>query len=194
MLKALLTARDVSAQWTVEPPCGDFLGDFTRSYGGQLHGLALACLVAATRYRHVESTIDPALSSGGLLISDRYLASSLVLQRLDGVPMDFLLLLNDHVPKPDLAVILTASPETITARIARAGITHRFQADLEAPTREVQLYRGAADILEDLDARVLVIDSTAVPPSEVARRIADALPAVPLPSDVSATTPTPQES
>ncbi|MFE5190272.1 dTMP kinase [Streptomyces sp. NPDC056628] len=192
-LKALLTARDVSAQWTTEPPRGDFLGDFTRSHGGQLHGLALACLVAATRYRHVETTIDPALSSGDLLISDRYLASSLVLQRLDGVPMDFLLLLNDHVPKPDLAVILTASPETITARITRAGITHRFRADPEAPAREVQLYRDAANILEDLNTRVLVIDSTAIPPSEVARRIADALPAVPLPSDASATTPTPQE-
>ncbi|MFE1465182.1 dTMP kinase [Streptomyces nigra] len=192
-LKALLTARDVSAQWTAEPPRGDFLGDFTRSHGGQLHGLALACLVAATRYRHVETTIDPALSSGDLLISDRYLASSLALQRLDGVPMDFLLLLNDHVPTPNLAVILTASPETITARITRAGITHRFRADPEAPAREVQLYRDAANILEDLNTRVLVIDSTAIPPSEVARRIADALPAVPLPSDASATTPTPQE-
>ncbi|MGW1396687.1 dTMP kinase [Streptomyces nigra] len=192
-LKALLTARDVSAQWTAEPPRGDFLGDFTRSHGGQLHGLALACLVAATRYRHVETIIDPALSSGDLLISDRYLASSLALQRLDGVPMDFLLLLNDHVPKPNLAVILTASPETITARITRAGITHRFRADPEAPAREVQLYRDAANILEDLNTRVLVIDSTAIPPSEVARRIADALPAVPLPSDASATTPTPQE-
>lgn len=193
-LKALLTERGVPTQWTVEPPRGDFLGDFTRSHGGQLHGLALACLVAAARYRHIETTINPALSSGELLISDRYLASTLALQRLDGVPMDFLLLLNDYAPTPDLAVILTASPETIAARIARAGITHRFRADPTAPAREVELYRDAANILEDLKARVLVIDSTAIPPSEVASRIADALPAVPLPSDASATTPTPQES
>ncbi|MFF4442409.1 dTMP kinase [Streptomyces sp. NPDC001621] len=193
-LHGLLAARGVPAQWTVEPPRGDFLGDFTRTHGGQLHGLALACLVAAARYRHIETTINPALGAGRLLVSDRYLASTLVLQRLDGVPLDFLLMLNDHAPKPDLAVILTAAPDTIADRITRAGITHRFRADPDAPAREVELYRDAANILEDLKSKVLVVDSTHIPPSEVARRIADALPSVPLPSDASATTPTPQES
>ncbi|MCX5064202.1 dTMP kinase [Streptomyces sp. NBC_00201] len=193
-LQAELSARGVPAQWTVEPPRGDFLGDFTRTYGGQLHGLALACLVAAARYRHVETTIDPALGRGELLISDRYLASTLVLQRLDGVPMDFLLLLNDYAPQPDLAVILTASPGTIADRIVQAGITHRFRADPAAPAREVDLYRDAANILEDLGSKVIVIDSTDIPPSEVARRIADALPALPLPSGAPVATPTPQES
>ncbi|WP_037856924.1 thymidylate kinase [Streptomyces sp. NRRL S-31] len=192
-LQALLAARNIPARWTAEPPRGDFLGDFTRAHGGQLHGLALACLVAATRYRHVETTIAPALSRGELLVSDRYVASTLVLQRLDHVPMDFLLLLNEHAPKPDLAVILTASPGTIADRVARAGVTHRFRADPQAPAREVELYRNAADILVGLKSKVLVIDSTALPQSEVARRIADALPTVPLPSDASATTPTTQE-
>lgn len=170
-LRALLTKHGVPAQWTVEPPRGDFLGDFTRTHGGQLHGLALACLVAAARYRHIETTIAPALNRGELLISDRYVASTLVLQRLDGVPMDFLLLLNDYAPQPDLAVILTATSGTIVDRIAEAGVTHRFRADPTAPSREVELYK-----------------------EEVARRIADALPAAPLPSETSATTPTPQET
>ncbi|MFF4693413.1 dTMP kinase [Streptomyces sp. NPDC001307] len=193
-LRTVLAARGVPAQWTVEPPRGDFLGDFTRTHGGQLHGLALACLVAAARYRHIETTIDPALDSGGLLISDRYMASTLVLQRLDGVPMDFLLLLNDYAPQPDTAVVLTASPGAIADRIAEAGVTHRFRADPTAPTREVELYRDAATVLEDLGAKVLVIDSTEIPPSEVARRIADAIPAFPLPSETSSTTATPQET
>lgn len=193
-LRTVLAARGVPAQWTVEPPRGDFLGDFTRTHGGQLHGLALACLVAAARYRHVETTIDPALDRGELLISDRYVASTLVLQRLDGVPIDFLLLLNDYAPQPDLAVVLTASPGTIADRIAEAGVTHRFRADPTAPTREVGLYGDAANVLEDLGAKVLVIDSTEIPPSEVARRIADAIPALPLPSKTSDTTPTPQET
>ncbi|MER6432135.1 dTMP kinase [Streptomyces sp900105245] len=193
-LHRLLAARGVPAQWTVEPPRGDFIGDFTRTHGGQFHGLALACLVAAARYRHIETTISPALNTGHLLISDRYLASTLVLQRLDGVPMDFLLMLNDYAPTPDLAVLLTASPDTIADRITRAGITHRFRADPTAPAREVELYRDAANILEDGYSKVLVVDSTAIPPSEVARRIADALPTVPLPSDASTPIPTPQES
>ncbi|MGW0885906.1 dTMP kinase [Streptomyces sp. NPDC002671] len=193
-LRALLSARSIPAQWTVEPPRGDFLGDFTRTHGGQLHGFALACLVAAARYRHIETTINPALGRGELLISDRYVASTLALQRLDGVPMDFLLLLNDYAPQPDLAVILTAAPGTIADRIAEAGVTHRFRADPTAPSREVELYRDAANVMEDLGAKVLVIDTTQIPPSDVARQIADAIPTVPLPSEASATTPTPQET
>ncbi|MBJ7001474.1 dTMP kinase [Streptomyces sp. CRPSP2-6A1] len=192
-LRALLSARGVPSQWTAEPTRGDFLGDFTRTHGPQLRGIALACLVASARYRHIETTVDPALTNGRLLISDRYVASSLVLQRLDGVPMQFLLLLNEAAPHADLAVILTASPGTIADRIAQSGLTHRFRADPEAPVREVELYDDAAEILETLGSNVLVIDTTAIPPSEVARRIADAIPALPLPSGASTTTPTPQE-
>ncbi|MEV6959408.1 dTMP kinase [Streptomyces sp. NPDC051207] len=192
-LRAQLSEQGRQVQWTVEPPRGDFLGDFTRTHGSRLHGLALACLVAAARYRHIETTIAPALDRSTLLISDRYLASTLVLQRLDGVPVDFLLMLNDYAPQPDLAVILTASPSTIAERIDQAGITHRFRADPTAPVREVELYRDAAITLEELGSKVLVIDSTDVPPSEVALRIADMLPARLLPSDAPGTTPTPQE-
>ncbi|WP_324783887.1 dTMP kinase [Streptomyces sp. H51] len=193
-MRAVLSARHIPAQWTVEPPRGDFLGDFTRTHGPQLHGLALACLVAAARYRHIETTIGPALSGGRLLVSDRYLASTLVLQRADGVPMDFLLLLNDYALKPDLAVILTAAPGTIAGRIAQSGITHRFRADPDAPALEVELYRDAANLLEDRGSTVLVIDTTELTPSEVAHRIADAVPSVRLASGNSATTPTPQET
>ncbi|MFF7130455.1 dTMP kinase [Streptomyces sp. NPDC008240] len=193
-LRSLLTARGIPARWTVEPPRGDFLGDFTRGHAGRLHGLSLACLVAAARYRHIDTTIDPALDRGELLISDRYVASTLVLQQLDGVPIDFLLRLNDYAPRPDLAVILTASPGKIADRIAEAGVTHRFRADPTAPSREVELYRKAAQILTDLDTRVLVIDTSEIPPTDVARRITDAIPPRPLPSVPSATTPTPQET
>ncbi|MEV7020150.1 dTMP kinase [Streptomyces sp. DH-12] len=193
-LRTALSTRSVAAQWTVEPPSGDFLGDFTRTHGGQLHGMALACLVAAARYRHVETTINPALARGDLLISDRYVASTFVLQRLDGVPLDFLRLLNAYAPPPDLAVILTAAPHTIAGRVARAGVTHRFRADPTAPAREVELYQDAAASIEGMGAKVLGIDTTEITPPEVAQRIADAILALPLPSEASATSPTPQET
>ncbi|MFE1325486.1 dTMP kinase [Streptomyces sp. NPDC058741] len=193
-LRKELSARGAAARWTVEPPSGDFLGDFTRTHGGQLHGMALACLVAAARYRHVETTIAPALASGDLLVSDRYVASTFVLQRLDGVPMDFLQLLNAYAPPPDLAVVLTAAPDTIGRRIAAAGVTHRFRADPTAPAREVELYQDAAAYIEGLGAKVLAIDTTEISPPHVAQRIADAILTLPLPSEASATSPTPQET
>ncbi|MER6406905.1 hypothetical protein ABT269_25990 [Streptomyces viridosporus] len=136
----------------------------------------------------------PALARGDLLISDRYMASTFVLQRLDGVPMDFLSLLNAYAPPPDLVVILTATPGTIAGRIARAGVTHRFRADPTAPAREVELYRDTAAFIEGRGTKVLGIDTTEISPSQVAQRIADAILTLPLPSKASTTSPTPQDT
>ncbi|MFE9881967.1 dTMP kinase [Streptomyces sp. NPDC005784] len=157
------------------------MGTFTRSHADRIHGLALACLVA-TRYEHVETVIGPALQAGELIISDRYLPSTLVLQQLDGVPLEFLTVINQHAPLPDLAVILTAEPARISARIAARGITHRWHLDPTGPRREVGLYRQAVDYLTDKGVSVLLLDNGASTPSDVARRIADAIPNLPLAS------------
>ncbi|MFJ8676757.1 dTMP kinase [Streptomyces sp. NPDC093589] len=192
-LHTQLATRGVPAQRTTEPPKSG-LGNFTRQHAGQIHGLSLACLVAAARYQHIETTIAPALVRGDLLISDRYVASTLVLQQLDGVPVDFLLEINRYAPMPDLAVILTAAPGRIAERIAEAGVTHRFRGDPTAPSREVDLYRDAAVILTNAGVQVLVLDTSDATPLEVASQIADAIPPLPLPSVAPATSPTPQES
>jgi dTMP kinase len=186
-----LGAQGRTARRTAEPTT-TALGTFTRGHANEIHGLALACLVAATRYEHIDTVIEPALCAGELIVSDRYLPSTLVLQQLDGVPLDFLIDINRHVLMPDLAVILTADPGHIAARIAERGVTHRFHLDPTAPAREVDLYADAASYLMRRGVEVLLLDTTAATPSDVARRIADAIPALPLPSVASAPT-TPQD-
>ncbi|MGQ4344107.1 dTMP kinase [Streptomyces sp. SAS_275] len=188
-----LTAGGVNAVLTTEPP-PTVLGTFTRQHAGEIRGFSLACLVAAARYEHVEKTIMPALEEERLLISDRYLASTLALQRLDGVPLDFLLDINRHAPNPDLAVILTASPDAISERIARAGVTHRFRGDPDGPVRELRFYDEAAVALEERGVDVMRLDSSMATPSEVAGRIADAITNRRLPSVLSQALPTPRES
>ncbi len=178
---------------TTEPPKTD-LGAFTRQHAATLHGLSLACLVAAARYEHIASVITPAIDEGRLLISDRYVASTLVLQRLDGVPLDFLLALNQHAPHPDLAVILTANPDTIAERIKTAGVTHRFRGNPRGPDEEVALYEKAATLLEERNVNVLRVNSSALTPSAVAGRIAEAITRRRIPSIPSPAPPTPQES
>lgn len=187
----LLNGQGRPVTRTVEPTT-TALGTFTRANANILHGLALACLVAATRYEHVEMVIEPALLAGELIISDRYLPSTLVLQQLDGVPVDFLMDVNRHVPMPDLAVILTAEPGRIAARIAERGITHRWHLDPTGPSREVDLYRDAAACLMSRGVQVLLLDNGAYTPSDVARRIADAIPPLPLASIPSPSPSTPQ--
>ncbi|MDU9001794.1 dTMP kinase [Streptomyces mirabilis] len=186
-----LAAQERPARRTVEPTTSA-LGKFTRSHANEIHGMALACLVAANRYEHIETEIEPALHAGELIISDRYLPSTLVLQQLDGVPLEFLLAVNDHVLLPDLAVILTADPGLIAERIAARGITHRWHLDPTGPSREVALYGEASAYLMSRGVDVLILDNGAYTPSDVAHRIANAIPALPLASNVSATPPTPQ--
>ncbi|WP_306955798.1 dTMP kinase [Streptomyces sp. B4I13] len=181
VLHDLLAGQGHPVTCTAEPTT-TALGAFTRANANHIHGLALACLVAATRSEHIETVIQPALQAGELIVSDRYLPSTLVLQQLDGVPIEFLIDINQHVPLPDLAVILTAEPCRITARIAERGITPRWHLDPTGPDREVDLYRDAAAYLMSQGVQVLLLDNGGSTPSDVARRITDALPALALAS------------
>ncbi|WP_455353436.1 dTMP kinase [Streptomyces sp. SYSU K217416] len=151
------------------------VGVFTRNIADQVHGHALACLVAADRFDHLIHEIRPQLEAGATVVCDRYLASSLVLQRLDGVPTDYILSLNTGIELPDLAVILTASPSIIAQRIADRGAHHRFERDPEIPAREVALYAEATLTLKGLGIPVLTVDVGRLTPSEGSDRIASEL-------------------
>lgn len=99
------------------------------------HGLTLACLVAADRYHHLATEIRPALAAGYMVICDRYLPSSLVLQRLDGVPTECVWSLHVHADRPDLTVILAGDPQLCQRRAARRGTYSRFHHGIVARSR-----------------------------------------------------------
>ena len=80
----------------------------------------------------------------------------------------------------------------VTERIATRGVTHRFHLDPSAPGREVDLYADAASQLMTQGVKVLHLDTDNATPPDVARRIADAIPALPIASVTSPTHPTPQ--
>jgi len=155
---------------TAEPSAGA-LGTATRRLAEEVRGTALALLVAADRHHHLDTEIRPRLAAGHTVVCDRYLASSLVLQRLDGVPMDFIRAVNAHVDLPDLAVVLTASADTITRRLAARGAHHRFERDPDNVHRELDLYEQAIPILESMAVRVLRVDADTVTPEGAAALI-----------------------
>ncbi|NGO70533.1 dTMP kinase [Streptomyces boncukensis] len=173
-----LRERGHQVHTTTEPSTSP-LGQFTRTHADHIHGHALACLVAADRYHHISTEIQPHLDAGDTVVCDRYLGSTLVVQRLDGVPEPFLLALNADIVLPDLAVLLTAAPATITRRLAARGAHHRFEHHPDAPTREVELYARAEQTLTGLGVPVLTVDSSNTTPPKVAARIATALPTHP---------------
>ena len=83
--------------------------------------MALACLCAADRHHQLEVEIKPALRQGKVVVCDRYVASSLVLQGLDGLSSDTVWQLNHGVYCPDLTVILNADPQVLDSRLRGRG-------------------------------------------------------------------------
>ncbi|MET7304479.1 hypothetical protein [Embleya sp. NPDC005575] len=87
------------------------------------------------------------------------------------MPTNFIRAINAHVDPPDLAVVLTASADTITRRLTARGAHHRFEDDPDNVRRELDLYEQAIPILESTAVRVLRVDATTVTPEGAADAI-----------------------
>lgn len=115
-----LKKRGYEAVYTAEPSRGK-IGKFIRRYC--LHGekrvssIVEALLFAADRYEHVENEIAPALKMGKIIVSDRYIYSSLAYQGAAGLSLDWIRKVNQHALTPNLAIYIDVDPETVIQRL-----------------------------------------------------------------------------
>jgi dTMP kinase len=169
----LLAGRGLRVLATVEPsptPLGALIRAGTDSY----RGMALACLVAGDRHHHLANQIRPERQAGAIVICDRYLPSSLVLQRIDGVSWETIWQLNHGAEPPDLAVILNAAPAVLARRLAERGTGHsRFERMPQGPAAEHALYNDTAARLTALGWPVCSIDTADSAPADVAAIVTD---------------------
>lgn len=171
-LTGAILAREhgVGVHLTKEPS-PTLLGAAIRELEPSLPREALALACAADRHDHVAREIEPALSEGKLVISDRYVPSSLVLQRLDGLDLDYIWSLNEDVRPPDLTVYLEDDPSTIDERVASRSGRGRFETP-GAAARELALYSEARAFLADRGWAQEVIDQGGRSASDVAAQLA----------------------
>jgi len=175
LLAGRLTTHGCSVTATREPTATP-LGSLARFGTDDYRGLTLACLVAADRYQHLEHEIRPALQAGRLVLCDRYLASSLVLQRLDGVSPEFVWQLNQHADRPDLCIILSGDTSCARERAQKRGLYSRFHRGGQvAGMAEAALYATVATELTEHGLAVLTHDIGAQTPGEVAQALAAAI-------------------
>jgi len=163
---------------TTREPSDGLLGQVARYQTATYHGTALACLVAADRYHHLSAEIQPALARGVVVVCDRYVPSSYVLQALDRVPLDYVRQLNALAPRPHLAVLLTAAPTTLERRLIERGSHSRFE-HTGSSAAEARLYDELAQVFADDGFALHRVSTDDISPhiaaAEITARIAEQL-------------------
>ncbi|WP_454852311.1 dTMP kinase [Promicromonospora soli] len=170
-LSALLRAAGLDVHQTTQPstgPIGTLARELTQTVGGH----ALACLYAADRYHQATTEIAPRLAAGQTVVTDRYTASGMVMQRHDDVDVTFLDTINRPVLEADLTILLTGAPNVVRARLTQRGAHNRYQDRPDATANEVSYFLEAADRLARANARIERIDTTALDAATVAERAA----------------------
>lgn len=129
----------------------------------------LALLFAADRLDHIDAEIRPALADGRVVISDRYVASSLVYQGdVDGEPddpdkMDFrwVKTINERAIVPDMIFYLQASTELCMSRLDKRA-RHDIFETREKIARLERRYEDVMSMLEaDGEQTIIRLDASA---------------------------------
>ncbi|HEU4542073.1 MAG TPA: dTMP kinase [Jiangellaceae bacterium] len=133
---------------------------------------AEALLYAADRAEHVAALIRPALERGAVVITDRYIDSSIAYQGVGrDLGVDEIAALSAFATGgllPDLTVVLDVPEDVRRPRIAGLGDRlEREESEFHEIVRQAYLDRAAAD-----PGRYLVLDAS-LPPAQVAELIAE---------------------
>jgi dTMP kinase len=123
----------------------------------------MALLFAADRMDHVEAEIEPFVSEGGVVLSDRYDASSLAYQSTSSGAqakdaLAWIRTLNRYVRRPDLTIVLDLSPELAAERRARRGEQAQLYEQNEVQRALAAFYRDLAKHLPD--DRIAMVDAS----------------------------------
>jgi dTMP kinase len=103
---------------------------------------AVALLFAADRLDHLEREIIPQLNQGHIVLTDRYIHSSLAYQSL-AMGEDWVMAINQKARTPDLAILVKVSVEVATQRRAERGGPEEIFDAIEAQKKIATAYDKA---------------------------------------------------
>jgi len=141
-LAARLRGRGHRVIETCEPsqgPIGRMIRERLSAHRAPIDPAALALLFAADRIDHLRCEIEPALADGTIVLSDRYVLSSLVYQSLE-CDAAWVAEINAQASWPDLCVLVTLpwekARERVVARVA-SGESEKERFDESALQRQL---------------------------------------------------------
>jgi dTMP kinase len=165
--------RDVVA---TREPGGTPLGEGIRELlldGPEMTAWAEASLFAAARAELAERVIRPALAHGAIVVSDRYIDSSLAYQGVArGLGIERVLELNAAVADlmPDSTFILLVDEPTAAARLDRRP----DRIEREGAGFRAAVQKGYREVAERFPERVVLLDG-AQPRDEIAAQVQERL-------------------
>ncbi len=137
-----------------------------------------ALLYAASRRQHLKEIVIPALEQGKIVISDRYLDSSLAYQGYArGIGMDAVYAINEFAiddTMPEITFFLDLKPELGLERIALHRSDEVNRLDLENISFHHKVYDAYKILLEKYPERIIRIDASKTVEEET-REILDIL-------------------
>ncbi|MCJ7732830.1 dTMP kinase [Candidatus Bathyarchaeota archaeon] len=136
---------------------GSLLWTYMRSKNRSFNPETEALLFAADRIEHGK-TIQRALDEGKVIISDRYLHSSLAYQGAAGVDVEWMKSLNRHALKPDLVILLDIDPEKSLERVSDRDKTVFEESEYLKRVRAEYLRYADAGELTVIDATQPIMD------------------------------------
>jgi dTMP kinase len=176
LLEAYLETRDFEVVATREPG-GTELGETLRQivlHGDKISPWAEVAIFAAARAELVDQVIEPALGRGAIVISDRFVDSSLVYQGVArGLGIENVLQLNLHATQgllPQRTFLLLVDEKLSEARVGE----ERDRMERESVEFRRLVGDGYRRLAEMFPERIVALDGTQ-PREQIARQVRQAL-------------------
>jgi len=156
------------AEYTFEPTDSEIVEVIRGKYSEYRDAYIDALTFALDRLLHLKRKVIPLLRDGFIVVSDRYMYSSVAYQAASGAPIEWVLLVNKYALKPDVTIYLDVDPET--------GLRRRQFKTTRFPEFEViDFARRVREVYLELVKRGLMISINATRPVEEVYRDVEAV-------------------
>jgi dTMP kinase len=123
----------------------------------------MALLFAGDRMDHVEADIEPWVAGGGVILSDRYDASSLAYQSVSSGgegrgAVEWIRTLNEHAARPDLTIVLDLPAEIAAERRESRGEAAQLYEQNEVQRALAAFYKDLAKHMPH--DRIVTVDAS----------------------------------
>lgn len=159
LLAGFLESKGFNVHLTQEPTKTD-IGDLVRKFLKQHDAPPTtdALLFAADRDYHYHNEIKRKLDNGFIVISDRYIESSIVYQSLqsEDISVEWVKLINKFIGKPDLTIILDIDPSIALSRKTQNDLEKFENLSFLNKVRERYLERAKIENYEIINTNEII--------------------------------------